>query len=313
MIEGDVLQQLGGLWRWLQEQSPAVRVLILAVPVVVAALLVLGGLMIWSVTRPLVAQPMPTPTVVPQPASTSAAAPGQTMVAIVIATATPLATPLPPAPTQPVLVPGRDPAGSPTPVTSPTPTSSPSPTATPTPEPARSARIVETEGQGANMRRAPSVSAQRVKVIPEGTVVELVGGEQRGDGYTWRNVRDVDGSTGFVIVDYLQPIEGAPGAPPVLPPPPIRVEEITSPAPRGGEATLTIVTRPGVRCELRVLIFGPAEMPKEGLENKMADADGVCSWTWKVPEEALPGAWRYRISAGEGEGRATREVPIVIS
>lgn len=307
-----MLQQLGGLWRWLQTQSPAIRVVIFAAPVVVMALVVLGGLMIWSVTRPLVAQPMPTPTAVPQPTNVApTAVPERTLVAIAIATATPLPTPLPPAPTLPVLVPGRDPVAST--AASPTPTAPPPPTATPTPEPARSARIVETEGQGANMRRAPSVSAQRVKVIPEGTVVELVGGEQRGDGYTWRNVRDADGSAGYVIADYLDPIQAPPGATPILPPPPIQVEEISSPVARGGEATLTIVTRPGVRCEVSPLVFGPDSMPSEGLDVKQADGDGVCSWTWTVPEEVVPGTWRYRIVAGEGEGRSVREISVVIT
>lgn len=163
------------------------------------------------------------------------------------------------------------------------------------------------------MRRAPSVSAQRVKLVTEGTIVELVGGEQRGDGYTWRNIRDVDGSTGFVIVDYLQPIQAPPGATAVLPPPSIQIDDITSPVKRGEEATLKIITRPGVRCELRALVFGPATLPQEGLNAKTADADGVCEWTWTVPEDVVPGTWRYRIFAGEGEGRATREVPVVIT
>ena len=296
-----MLQQLGGLWRWLQEQSPALRVVLFAAPVVVVALLVLGGLMVWSVTRPIAAlSPTPVPAVQPNP---TAAPPVVERTVIAIATATALPTPPPPPATPVVLVPGRD--GSPAPIAS--------PTLTPTPEPARSARIANTDGQGANMRRSPSVSAQRVKVIPEGNIVELIGGEQRGDGFTWRNIRDVDGSTGFVTVDYLQLIQGAPGAPPVLPPPSIQVEEITSPAVRGKEATLKIVTRPGARCELRVLLYGPSEMPTSGLGVQKADADGFCTWTWTVPEETLPGVWRYRISAGEGEGRATREVSIVIT
>jgi hypothetical protein len=163
------------------------------------------------------------------------------------------------------------------------------------------------------MRREPRVAAQRVKLVSEGTVVELVGDEQRGDGYTWRNIRDVDGSTGFVIVEYLQPIQAPPGATAVLPPPAIRIEDITSPAARGTEATLKITTRPGVRCELSVLIYGPATLPREGLTPMTADPDGVCTWVWTVPEDVVPGTWRYRISAGEGESRATREVPVVIS
>jgi SH3-like domain-containing protein len=297
MIEGHVLQQLGGLWRWLQDQSPARQALILATPVVAAMLLVLGGLIVWTVAAPTVA---PRPTAVVQ-ASLTAVPP--TNVVAVIATASPSTVALLPT----VLVPSHDPALTPTVVPT------PEPTPTPTPEPARSARIVNTEGQGANMRRAPSVSAQRVRLIVEGTVVELIGGEQQGDGYTWRNVRDVDGSAGYVIADYLQPIQGPPGATPVLPPPSIQVEDITSPVARGGEATLTIITRPGVRCELRVLLFGPATLPREGLETKTADGDGVCSWTWTVPEDVVPGTWRYRISAGEGEGRATREIPFVVT
>ncbi|MCC7372302.1 MAG: SH3 domain-containing protein [Chloroflexi bacterium] len=308
-----MLQQLGGFWRWLQAQPPALRVAMLATPVIVAALVVLGGLMVWSVARSAGAQPTPptpAPAAAAQPNPTPTPRPGsQSVVVIATATSAPAAATL--APTQAVLVPGRD--ASPGAAVSPTPAASPTATSTPTPEPARSARIVNTEGQGANMRRAASVSAQRVKVVPEGTVVELVGGEQRGDGYTWRNVRDVDGSTGFVIVEYLQPIQSTPGQPALLPPPSIRVEEITSPAARGGEATLKIVTRPGTRCELRVFIFGPQTAPTDGLGFTTADADGFCSWTWKVPEDAIPGTWRYRISAGEGDGRATREVPIVIS
>jgi SH3-like domain-containing protein len=297
MIEGHVLQQLGGLWRWLQDQSPARQALILATPVVAAMLLVLGGLIVWTVAAPTVA---PRPTAVVQASLT--AVPPTNVVAVIATASSSTVAQLPT-----VLVPSREPALTPTVVPTPEPTS------TPTPEPARSARIVNTEGQGANMRRAPSVSAQRVRLIVEGTVVELIGGEQQGDGYTWRNVRDVDGSAGYVIADYLQPIQGPPGATPVLPPPSIQVEDITSPVARGGEATLTIITRPGVRCELRVLLFGPATLPREGLETKTADGDGVCSWTWTVPEDVVPGTWRYRISAGEGEGRATREIPFVVT
>ena len=296
-----MLQQLGGLWRRLQDQSPARQALILATPVVVAMLLVLGGLVVWSVAAPLVTS---RPTPVAQRPPTAALPSGATAVA---PPAVPTADPTAVAPQPTVVVP---PTPTPVPATA---TPVPQPTSTPTPEPARSARVVNTDGQGANMRRAPSVSAQRVKLVAEGTVVELVGGEQRGDGYAWRNVRDADGSAGYVIADYLQPIQAPPGATPVLPPPSIRIEEITSPVARGGEATLTVVTRPGVRCELRVLIYGPATLPREGLEAKMADPDGVCSWTWTVPEEVVPGAWRYLIMAGEGEGRATREVPVVVT
>ena len=66
-------------------------------------------------------------------------------------------------------------AAKPTVVVPPTPTpaadryADPGANATPTPVPARSAKIVNTDGQGAIMRKEPSVSAPRVKVVPEGT------------------------------------------------------------------------------------------------------------------------------------------------
>lgn len=303
-----MLQQLGGLWRWLQDQSPARQAIILAAPIVAMALLVLGGLIVWRVAAPLVSKPT---SVTVQPTFGPATAPASPAPAESPAPAAkPQSSPVPvlPSPSpQPVLVPTVGPTPTPAP------TSTPAPTATPTPPPARSARVVDTEGQGANMRRSASVSAQRVKVIPEGTIVELVGGETRGDGYTWRNVRDVDGQSGFVIADYLQPIQAAPGATAVLPPPSIQVDEITSPIARGGEGTLTIITRPGERCEVRVLVFGPATLPRDGLETRTADKDGICSWTWKVPPEVVPGTWRYLIFAGEGESRSQREVPFVVT
>ena len=301
-IEGYVLQQLGGLWRWLQDQSPARQAVILATPVLAAALLVLGGLIVWSVALPLV---RPRPTVVAQATAPPSASSNERPAAAPAVVSPPTAQVAAAKPT--VVVP---PTPTPAP---PTQTPTPEPTATPTPVPARSAKVVNTEGQGAIVRRAPSVSAPRVQVLAEGSIVELVGGEQRGDGYTWRNVKDVDGTSGYVVVEYLQPIQPPPGATAVLPPPTIQVDDITSPVKRGDDATLKIITRPGVHCELRVLLFGPETLPSEGLGPVTADADGVCSWTWTVPDDVVPGTWRYRILAGEGEGRAIREVPVVIT
>jgi len=301
-IERHVLQQLGGFWRWVQDQSPARQVLIFATPVIGAAVLVLLGLVVWTVALPMV---RPRPTVVAQ-ASPAAVQPTNPPPAA--AAPAPNVTPTPVVAAKPTVVVPPTPTSGP-----PTATPTPAPTLTPTPVPARSAKIANTDGQGAIMRKTASVSAPRVKVVPEGTVVELVGGEQKGDGYTWREVKDVDGMSGFVVVDFLILIQAPPGATAVLPPPTIQVDDLTSPAARGSEAKLKIITRPGVRCEIRVLIFGPATLPQEGLGPITANPDGVCEWTWTVPEDVVPGTWRYRIFAGEGEGRAVREVPVVIT
>jgi hypothetical protein len=308
VAEGDVLQQLGELWRNIQEQPFGRQVALLAIPVVVVALLVLGTLVIWAAASPRISPP---PTVVvqagqpgappPTPASPQGAATPASPAPPAAAAAATTVEPAPVAAKPTVLVP----------TVPPSPTATPSPE--PTPVPARSARVINTEGQGANMRRTVSVSAQRVKLLPEGTVVELLGPEERGDGRAWRHVRDADGSTGYVLAEFLQPIQGPPGATPVLPPPQITVDEITAPAARGKEATIAITTRPGVRCELRVLIFGPATLPREGLEPMQADDEGHCSWTWTVPEEVVPGTWRYRIIVGEGESSSSREVSFVVT
>jgi hypothetical protein len=306
-----VLQQLGELWRRFQAQSAGRQIAIMALPVVVVALLVLGALVMWTAATS-VARSSPTVVVQGSPPATAGVADA----------AKPTAAPNPTNPANAGSLAASPPAASPqvaerptVVVPSPTLMASPTPAPSPTPAlpPAVSAKVVNTDGQGANMRRTASVSAQRVKLIPEGTIVELLGPEVRGDGYGWRNVRDADGSAGFVIVDYLQPIQGPPGATPVLPPPQITIDDITAPVARGEEASISITTRPGVRCELRVQIYGPATLPKEAQEIKTSDADGHCSWTWKVPDDVVPGTWRYRIMVGEGESSSSRETPIVIT
>jgi hypothetical protein len=195
-------------------------------PVVVVALVVLGGLVVWTVTRSAGAGAQPI---------NGAQAPATMVPSASLANERPaIATATQPVALLPTVV-----VPTPVPTSEPTMTPTPEPTNTPTPEPARSARVVNTEGQGANMRRAPSVSAQRIKLLLEGTVVELVGDERRGDGYTWRNVRDVEGNNGFVIADYLQPIQGPPGATPVLPPPSMRLLslQVTAGTPSGPTST----------------------------------------------------------------------------
>src|SRR5688500_12859517 len=104
MIEGHVLQQLGGLWRWLQDQSPARQALILATPVVAAMLLVLGGLIVWTVAAPTVA---PRPTAVVQASLT--AVPPTNVVAVIATASSSTVAQLPT-----VLVPSREPALTPT-------------------------------------------------------------------------------------------------------------------------------------------------------------------------------------------------------
>ncbi|MCC6178937.1 MAG: SH3 domain-containing protein [Chloroflexi bacterium] len=318
------LQGFGELWRWFVEQSSMRQAVLLATPIVVVALIALGMVVAFSAVAPaqpsptvvVLASPSPTPlghqivvisTASPVPATSPGVASSGVASAGVaspgVVSVSPVASPIAMAALPTVVVP--------TPSLPPTPEPTASPT--PAPPPATRAKVANTDGLGANLRNQPSATAQRVKLLPEGTQVNLVGAERQVSGQPWRNVRDDDGNTGWILSEYLQPIQLPPGVTPTLPPPSIKIEEITSPAARGSEATLTIVTRPGTRCEVRLLVFGPSALPTEGLGPKTADGDGVCSWTWTVPENIVPGTWRYRIFAGEGENVTTREVPLVIT
>jgi SH3-like domain-containing protein len=66
-------------------------------------------------------------------------------------------------------------------------------------------KVVNTEGQGANMRQRPSTTAPIVRTLPEGTSVEAIGDPTTAEGRAWRNVRDPNGATGWVATDLLAP------------------------------------------------------------------------------------------------------------
>lgn len=74
-------------------------------------------------------------------------------------------------------------------------------------------RIAKTEGSGASMRRNPSLDGPRIKILGEGTLLDVVGPDSTTpDGKIWRNVRDSAGDTGWVLADFLEPV--APAQPP---------------------------------------------------------------------------------------------------
>jgi hypothetical protein len=74
------------------------------------------------------------------------------------------------------------------------------PTPTPT---ARYARVANTNGLGANVRRAPATSSPVVTVAPENSIVQVLGPEQPGEGRVWRQVEDNRGNQGWVPADFL--------------------------------------------------------------------------------------------------------------
>lgn len=81
--------------------------------------------------------------------------------------------------------------------------------ATPEPTPvAERVKVSFTNGLGVNMRAKAGERAARIKTMPEGAVLEIVGADQAADGLIWRQVKDTAGATGWVaskFVARLQP------------------------------------------------------------------------------------------------------------
>ncbi|MFN0071554.1 MAG: SH3 domain-containing protein [Chloroflexota bacterium] len=101
--------------------------------------------------------------------------------------------------------------------------------------------VINTEGDGANLRTDPARSAQSIVIIPEGDIVDIVGADRTADGITWRNVRDRLGNTGWMSSGFL----GPPGSASTIPTRPsvTRAAQTTVPAKPAGTATRPTATR----------------------------------------------------------------------
>jgi hypothetical protein len=66
------------------------------------------------------------------------------------------------------------------------------------------AKVVGTGGQGVNLRSAAGTGNARVKTLPDGTIVEVIGGPKDANDFTWWQVRDAAGVTGWVVSKYLE-------------------------------------------------------------------------------------------------------------
>jgi len=65
------------------------------------------------------------------------------------------------------------------------------------------AKVTGTGGSGLNMRAGAGTGHARVKTLPEGTVVEVIGGPKEANSYTWWQVRDDGGTSGWVVSKFL--------------------------------------------------------------------------------------------------------------
>ena len=116
--------------------------------------------------------------------------------------------PPPPPPTITVLVTKAAPPPTDTPIlVQPTATAVPVPTLVPTPSPVPSSTAVplivgKTNGDGIWLR-ASAPLGDKLKALPDGTQMVVVGPDQNIGGKTWKNVKDPGGTVGWVASEYL--------------------------------------------------------------------------------------------------------------
>jgi SH3-like domain-containing protein len=190
----------------------------------------------------------------------------------------------------------------------PTPASAVPPTPTLGPPGTTSSQIQvgNTNGDGANLRRDPSQASDRIATIPEGTILTVVGPDQQAEGQTWRNVRDSQGESGWIVASLLvppgtvpQPAASAPGSgssegstTATAPAAPRPTSATTSgPASRGqvgntGGQGANIRSEPGASGRVLktlaegtpVEVLGPAREVDGRTWRQVRDASGVTGW-----------------------------------
>jgi hypothetical protein len=133
-----------------------------------------------------------------------------------------------------------------------------------------------------SLRREPSTTAERVKVLPEGASVTPTGQDQQADGRSWRRVRDSEQAEGWVAAEFLvdpatataQPAPTNTAAPTAAPTsagptatfPPLRPTFTpgTAPAPAPKPAAPTATAAPTAAPKPAAPTEGPTAAPKPG-------------------------------------------------
>ena len=82
----------------------------------------------------------------------------------------------------------------------PTPTSTPQPTITSTPAPLTA---TVSSGVGVWLRGEPSVDAEQLEWLLDGTVLIVLAGQQTAEDLDWRQVQTENGATGWVAAEFI--------------------------------------------------------------------------------------------------------------
>ena len=75
--------------------------------------------------------------------------------------------------------------------------------------------VSHTNEHGANLRVAPRALARILRVVPEGEVLETVGGAFKTDSVVWGYVRDEHGTVGWIVSHMLTEVARVPGRAPL--------------------------------------------------------------------------------------------------
>jgi hypothetical protein len=85
--------------------------------------------------------------------------------------------------------------------------------ATPTPVPAvasigvgQRVRVAGTDQEGIRLRGEPGVDYATLLIVEEGVVLKVLGGPQEADGYRWWQLEMEDGTVGWAVEDWLEPV-----------------------------------------------------------------------------------------------------------
>ena len=89
----------------------------------------------------------------------------------------------------------------------------------------------------------------------------------------------------------------------------IEIVSLTSPIERGKQASITIKTNSKVKCTITVY-YKSGKSTAQGLEDKISDSSGNCSWSWKVGTNTTPGDWKIALTA---EGAKDKEVTFTVT
>ncbi len=64
--------------------------------------------------------------------------------------------------------------------------------------------VAATSMSGLNVRSGAGTGYPRVKTLPDGAVLEIIGGPKEAEGFTWYQVRDQTGTTGWAAANYMK-------------------------------------------------------------------------------------------------------------